>query len=87
MMRMWSYARVMQCDSEYIRTDYKALREFVRSWRSESSTIIRPKFRLLLARKVPDRYVIRFTDGDCEAEEDIEFVLDMLYTSVVPPTT
>jgi hypothetical protein len=41
----------------------------------------------LLARNIPDRNIIRFTNTDCEAEEDIEFVLDMLYTSLVPAPT
>jgi hypothetical protein len=48
------------------------------------------RFRLLLARDIPDRNVIRFAnvhDENFETAEDVEFILDILYTSRVPPTS
>jgi len=48
-----------------------------------------PRFRALLARLIPDRHALRFTVNDHAAylmAEDIESMLDIIYTLEVPDT-
>ena len=90
-MRMWSSIPVMKSSLEFTPIDYKALRKFTSDARVVClSLMFRPHFRTLLARNIPDRNIIRFSNEDqdaAETAEDLQFVLDIIYTLVVPPTS